>query len=359
MTEIHQFVATARAGDAITNAAFEYRDLLRRVGPSEIVAQYSDPALDGEVLDVDAYRRLPSARTGRNLLLYHSSIGSRDLVEFLLGRPERLGVVYHNITPAHFFEGWSPVLQRLCEEGRDELRLVLRRSVVSFAASAFNAAELADMGGPPPRVLPPVLDPNRLAIVDPDPDVAAAVAARPGPHFVHVGQVLPHKRPDLLVQAFHLLVTHLHPDATLALIGSHHLAPFANAVATQVAELNLDGCELLGSVPDATLAAHLRGADAFVTASEHEGFCVPLLEAMAVGTPAVARAVAAVPETAGGAALLLPPDGGAELLAEAMALLAERPEVRAGLVRAGLDRVAEVGRAEPGRVLLEALAEVV
>jgi glycosyltransferase involved in cell wall biosynthesis len=355
--EIHQFVATARPGDAVTNLAFEYRALLRRIGPSEIVAEYCDPALDGEVLGVEAYRRRPPSPA--NLVLYHASIGSRDLVELLLGRPERLGVVYHNITPARFFTGWSPVLERLCREGREELALLLRRSVVAIAASRFNAAELEELGGPAPHVVPPVLDPARLAGVASDPAVAAALAGRRGPHFVHVGQVMPHKRPEQLVQAFHLLVSHLHPDATLAIIGSRHLAPFVAAVERQVAELNLDGCEVLGSVPDAALAAHLRRADAFVTASEHEGFCVPLLEAMALDTPAVAKAVAAVPETAGGAALLLPPDAGPELLAEAMAVLAERPEVAAGFVHAGRERVRRVAAEDPGRGLLEALAEVV
>ena len=352
--EIHQFVATARPGDAVTNAALEYRALLRRIGPSEVVAQYCDPALADEVLDLEAYRSLPSARAGRNLVLYHSSIGARDLVAFLLGRRERVGVVYHNITPPHFFEGWSPVLERLCREGREELRLLLQRAVVSFAASAFNAAELAEMGVPSPVVLPPVVDLERLRSVEPDPTVAVG----PGPHFAWIGQLLPHKRPERLVQALHLLVTHAHPDATLALIGSTHLTPFVRAVEEQVAELNLHGCRVLGPVPDATMAAHLRAADAFVTASEHEGFCMPLLEAMALDTPAVAKAVAAVPETAGGAALLLPPDAGAELIAEAMALLAERPEVGASFVKAGRDRVAEVAATDPARVLLETLGAV-
>ncbi len=360
MTAVHQVVATARPGDAITNAALEHRSLLRRLGPSEIVAQYADATLSGEVLDVDAYRRLPSAGSPDTLLLYHSSIGARELVEFLLGRPERLGVVYHNITPAEFFSGVSATHERLCREGREELALLLARAVVVFADSAFNAADLEGMGGPAPIVVPPVVDPARLAAVEPDPGVTARLAARPGPHYVHVGQVMPHKRTDRLVEAYHLLVTHLHPDATLAIVGSHHLASYAGAVVEQVHELNLDGCELLGVVPDATLAAHLRRADAFVTASEHEGYCVPLLEAMALDTPAIARAYAAVPETAAGAALLLPPGAdGPEMMAEAMAMLCERPEVAGRFVRAGRERVAEVAAADPGGALLKGLAGVV
>jgi glycosyltransferase involved in cell wall biosynthesis len=355
--EIHQVVATARPGDAVTNLALEYRELLRRIGPSEIVAEYRDPAIEHEVRDLDWYRRRPSSPS--DLVLYHASIGAAALVDLLLARRERIGVVYHNVTPAEWFKNWSPVLERLCREGREELALLLRRAVLAVAVSEFNAAELAGLGGPPPRVVPPVLDPARLARVEPDPAVAAALAARPGPHFVHVAQVLPHKRPEQLVQAFHLLVTHLHPTATLAIVGSTHLAPFVAAVERQVAELGLDGCALLGTVDDPTLAAHLRRADAFVTASEHEGFCVPLLEAMALDTPAVAKAVAAVPETAGGAALLLPPDAGPALLAEAMAMMAERPEVSAAFVRAGRERLAEVAAADPRAALLEALAEVV
>ena len=137
---------------------------------------------------------------------------------------------------------------------------------------------------------------------------------------------MPHKRPDFLVQMMHIAETYLGMRGFLMLVGHQRLERYTRAIREQVLELNLAGVHVVGAVDEPDLAAMFRSADAVVTASEHEGFCLPLLEAMTFEKPIVARACAAIPETVGDAALLLPADQGPTLFAEAVTeLLAHRP----------------------------------
>jgi glycosyltransferase involved in cell wall biosynthesis len=146
----------------------------------------------------------------------------------------------------------------------------------------------------------------------------------------------------LLLKAFHVLTTYLVPDARLVLVGASRLAPYGRALRRFATELNLSGVRFAGSVTEAGLATLFRRADALVTASEHEGFCVPLIEAMSFGVPIVARANAAIPETLGGAGLLLPGDAGPEILAEAMAEILTNNDLRGRLIGAGQARLTDL-----------------
>ena len=174
-----------------------------------------------------------------------------------------------------------------------------------------------------------------------------------------MGQLLPHKRPDLLVKSMHVASTYLGVQARLLLVGQTRFAPYADAIASQVRELNLDQVHIVGPVSDERLAAMFRRAAAFVTVSEHEGFCVPLLEALALDVPVVARACAAIPETLGGAGLLLPERVGPELVAEAIGRIVRDNALRDDLVQRGRCRLAELTRIDASVEMLHAIAEVV
>lgn len=356
--EIHQVVVSAAPGDAITDAALEFRALLRRVGPSEVFASHRDPNITSEVRPLGSYEQLASAGGGTNLLVVHLSIGDAPLGRFLADRRERVAVVYHNITPSSFFAPYDAHFTRLLALGRDQLADLRDRVGLAIAVSEFNAAELRALGYRNVRVLPLVVDPHRLRGVVPDRAVTAALAARPGPTLLFVGQLLPHKRLDLLVEAYHVLVTKLVPEASLVLVGPPRLPAYEKALRVLLRELNLPGVEITGSVPVAELAAYYRGATAFVTASEHEGLCLPVLEAMAFDLPVVARGTAALPETIGTGGLVLPVDADPLLLAEAMAALLEAPELRAELAAAGQHRLATGFDADTARAgFLEAVLE--
>jgi glycosyltransferase involved in cell wall biosynthesis len=355
--EIHQVVVSASPGDAVTNAALEIRSLLRRIGPSEIFARYLDPSLAGEVLPLTDYAARSPA--GSAVLVYHASIGEPAVLSFLQERPERLVVLYHNITPPEYFAPHDPDFARLLAAGRVELLALRDRAELALGVSPYNARELEAMGFPRVGVSPLVVDLDPLLSVEPDAFLAADLAERAdGPLVLFVGQLLPHKRPDLLLQAYYVLVSYLMPEAYLMVVGPARLEPYRQALQRLVRQLNLDRAHIPGQVTTAELAALYRGATLFVTLSEHEGVCVPLLEAMAFDVPVMARAYAAIPETLDGAGLLLPPEDDPLLLAEAMARLLEDGHLRAQLVSAGGRRLADFDPEAARATFLEHLAGV-
>jgi glycosyltransferase involved in cell wall biosynthesis len=352
---IHQVLAGAVRGDAITNAALELRDLLRRSVPSEVFARHISPELAGEVLPLTGF----DDRSPRGVIVYHASIGEPNVSAFLLSRREPVVLVYHNITPARFFEPWDEEYAELLELGRSELLDLRPRVALAIAASRFNADELVDLGYDEVRVIPPVIDPMRLHGVDPDPltlnHLDSIVTA---PYALSIGQILPHKRVDLLVQSMHVAATYLGVPLLLMLVGHLRFEPYASAIRQQIRELNMWRVHIVGSVSDAELVAMLQRASAFVAVSEHEGFCVPLLEAMSFDLPIIARANAAIPETLGGAGLLLPGTAGPVLVAEALAEVHDDDRRRQALVARGRERLAEFDADRTRAALLGALAEV-
>lgn len=339
---VDQVVVSAAPGDAVTNSALEYRKLLREVGPSDIYAQHVDPALEGDIHRLstfDTAERGP--RTRDDLLVFHGSIGAPEVFSFLATRPERIVLVYHNVSPAAAYEPYDVAFAGLLESGRRDIAALAGRVDLALAPSAFNAAELVAMGYRDVRLSPLVIDVHRLLALHPDPFVAETLAAEDHPVLLYVGQVLPHKSPERLVQAFHALVTYLRPGARLLLVGATRSAPYRRRLEAFVGELGLPGVELVGPVSDHELAAYLRGADVFVTASSHEGFCVPLVEAMAFGLPVVARACGAVPETLAGAGVAVPEADGPLVFTEAIEATLADDALRNGLVAQGRDRAGD------------------
>jgi glycosyltransferase involved in cell wall biosynthesis len=353
---IHQILAAASPGDAITNAALDYRDVLRKVGPSEVFARHIAPSSAGEVRPLSEF----AASGSRGLLVYHASIGEPTVSAFLLSRPEPIVLVYHNITPARYFEGIDDTFAELLVLGRLELESIRHRVVLAVAASHFNAAELEAIGYEDVRVIPPVVNPFRLLRTEPDLEMLNLLDREfHEPLLLFVGQLLPHKRPDLLVKAMHVAATYFGTQAVLLLVGQNRFARYADALSAQVRELNLPQVHVVGSIDDARLAAMFRRAIAFVTVSEHEGFCVPLVESLAFDVPVVARACAAIPETVGDAGLLLPEWAGAELVAAAIDRIVSDADLRRDLIMRGRRRLRELTEIDASVAMLEAIGEIV
>lgn len=335
-------LVAASPHDAVTNHALGLREALGGPGRSRMFARYVSPAL------AEAVEPLEDLPDDADVLVYHASIGEPAVAELLEARPEPLVLVYHNITPAEFFELYDHGFAERLRRGRVELARLARRTTLAVSDSELNAAELVALGYRHTAVLPPIVDFDRLARVTPEPETTARLAGRAGALYLSVGQLLPHKRVELVVQAFHVVRTYLDADATLVLAGESRLPAYAATLRRFVADLAVPGVEVPGAVPDEVLAAYFRHADAFVTASEHEGFCVPLVEAMSFGVPAVARAFAAVPSTLDGAGLLLGPADGPAVMAEALHAAATDPALRGALVERGWERLAALRHEDPG-----------
>ena len=356
--QVHQVLVSAAPGDAITNAAFEIHGLLSEAVPSQMFARYVHPGLADKVRPLDHYGMFTgsAAVTGDDVIIFHASIGEPAVHSFLLDRPERLVLVYHNISPAEPFVAYDPAYAGLLAGGRRELEALADRCVLALAVSEFNATELRQMGYRNVRVVPLIINTTALLGLEPDEGMAEWLSGFEGPVLLYVGQLMPHKRPDLLAKAFHVLSTYLAPHAQLLMPGAGRLPAYAERFRAFVRELNITNLHLLGAVTGEQLVACFRRADAFVTASEHEGFCVPLVEAMAFDVPVVARRHAAIPETVGDAGLLLPAEDDPLLLAEAAFSLATDPKVHDHFVKRGQKRLS---RFEPDLARAAMLRELI
>ena len=297
---VHQVLATLGYGDAIGNEVLGIQRVLQHAGyPSRIYVETVDPRLEELTED---YRNLIDDSHRDNILIHHFSLGSRaSRVAFAL--PDRMILVYHNITPAHFFLGVrSPVVAQ-CFSGRRELGAYANRCDLALGDSAFNQSELDALGFPRTGVLPVVPDfkhlevtPHRWLAQQFDDDAT---------NILFVGRIIPNKRIEDLIR-FHIAYRRRYnPAARLLLVGSHGLFDnYRAALAELVHRLGARGVHLLGHVSNEELTALYDVADLFLSASEHEGFCVPLIEAFYKRIPVIAFAAAAVPATMDGGGVL-------------------------------------------------------
>jgi glycosyltransferase involved in cell wall biosynthesis len=295
---INQFLPNLAHGDAISNEAIFIRDQLRRLGfRSEIYVQYIDPKVANECHQFTVERVQES-----DAAIYHHSIGTEitpHLIEF--AGPKCL--IYHNITPGEFFEAFRPAFAQILYKGRHDLPQLGQHFKISVGVSAFNAAELAQDGFPNPGVLPLAIDPSKWAF---RPDPAIMEQLQDGrTNLLFVGRFAPNKKQDDLIVAFsHYL--RLDPDARLILVGKPESEdPYVIHLRDLITHLRLTDSVLLpGSIGEAQLAAYYRSAHLFWSMSEHEGFCVPLIESMWFDVPIIAFKSSAVPETLGEAGLM-------------------------------------------------------
>ena len=352
---IDQVLVGAAPGDAVTESALRIRDALRGAVDADVYALHVDERLRDYVGRLGDYP-IPENRSADDVIIFHASIGDARVFDFVMHRGERVFAVYHNITPPSFFRAFNPGFADLLDEGRQFLPELLRKAEAVFADSVFNARELMALGRTDVIVCPPPLRLHRLLEVEPDPVLRAQFpVSAPGAMMLFVGQLMPHKRPDFAIGAHHLLVANARSDARLVLAGTGRYQQYSRAVRALIDETNLDTVWMTGEISDAQLAAFYRRADVFVTASEHEGFFVPLIEAFNFGVPVVARGFGAIPETAGDAAIVLAPDDPPAVMAEAVDRVLRDLDLRAELISRGHRRAQQF---ETDAVLAHMLREI-
>jgi glycosyltransferase involved in cell wall biosynthesis len=345
--QVHQLLAALSYGDAIGNEALAIQGHLRAMGcDSEIYAEHVHPRMARQARPLWRYREVSSERA---VCLFHFSIGSAA-GRLIHAAPDRLVSIYHNITPARFFMGFHRHLAGLCYHGRRELRAFASRSELALGDSEFNRRELEEAGYPRTGVLPIVLD---LARYDRPASPVVERLFRDGRrNLLFVGRIIPNKRIDDLIRVFAVYQRHIEPRSRLLLVGEHKgFERYYDRLRQLVAELRLEEVVFTGHVDDDELAACYRVADAFLCLSEHEGFCVPLVEAMHFGVPVVAFDAGAVAETLRGGGVLLR-DKAPELVAELVHQLVSDPTLR-GAVLASQARAMEAIRATDFGALLQ------
>ena len=300
MIQIHQVLATLGYGDAIGHEVLGIQRVLRAAGyESEIFVETADHRLESQTRD---YRQLVDFSRADNLLLHHFSLGSKaSRTAYAL--PDRMALIYHNITPPEYFVGVHRTLARQCFRGRRELRAYADRCDLAMGDSEFNRQDLVSLGFPRTAVLPVVPDFSHL---DRDADwFVARDFDDEWTNVLFVGRVIANKKIEDLVRFFHAYHTFYNPRARLLIVGAQ--SGFERYVASLhqlVATLGAKDVHFIGHVSDEQLVAFYEVADLFLCASEHEGFCVPLVEAFYKQVPVLAYAATAVPATLDGAGVL-------------------------------------------------------
>ena len=338
VNRIDQVIPSLASRDAIGGHVVQLRDLLRSRGLESDI-YYGNATPDRLEFGLPVSRLGDRSSSGR-VLLYQLSIGS-GVADIFRARGERKFVNYHNITPAELLEAWIPAVGEEVRWGRSQLRDLAPVTEFAVADSVFNERELQTAGYRSTATVPLLLDLDSFG-GSPDPALAARLAeqkSQGGADLLFVGKVSPHKGQHDLIKALATYRRLYDPEARLHLVGGAISDGYRTAIERFAEELDLlDAVDIAGSVTHEELIAYYAASDVFVCLSNHEGFCVPLLEAMYHRLPIVAYTNTAVPETVEGAGLILPDKEPARVAAAIDRIIGD-PELRAVLAAAAAQRV--------------------
>lgn len=299
---IHQFVSGLYSGDAITTEAFAFRQTLRDNGfISEIYADFSHTG-EREKKSVKDYRKFaPDSQD--DTIIYHYSIHS-PLTEFIKNISCKKILRYHNVTPYHYFSKINPPLARELYLGKIEIASLKDFFIAGLAVSNFNAADLRDAGFKNICVFPLLADFSKQS-VKPSENILKFKSKHSG-SILFVGRIVPNKKIEDIIKVFYHYKKHNNKNARLFIVGGWGSSPrYYDMLCALIKALDVADVIFAGHVPDEELAGYYSISDLYLSMSEHEGFGVPLLEAMAFGLPVVALNRAAVAETLNGSGVLV------------------------------------------------------
>jgi glycosyltransferase involved in cell wall biosynthesis len=327
---VHQLLSAAGPFDAVTRQALAYNDLFAEWGISgDLHASAIEPRLPEPVHALHLLHPRPE-----DLLLIHYSAYAPRL-EPLLALPNRKLLVYHNVTPARYIWSFQPHVAALCD--------------VAAAVSEFTARDLREAGARDVRVVPILFDPKVFGEPEPRQDPER-------PLVVSVGRLAPHKRHDLVIRAFALFQREFAPEARLLCPGEPISPGYRDQLADLAVRVGARNVELPGPLDQHRLTNAYREASAALYLSEHEGFCIPLLEAFHFGIPVIARPRGGMTEVAGDAALWTAEDPDLGIVAELLGLVARDSELRAVLAERGRARLEEYSHERTAAKLREVVA---
>jgi glycosyltransferase involved in cell wall biosynthesis len=344
---VNQWVPAAHAGDAIGDSARRVRALLRAMGhESDLYALTIDDDLRDDV------RRFsdPAASRG-DVTIFHYALPSPMTERFATLGGGRV-LQYHNVTPAAYFAPYDPALFRLAALGRQALTTLVGRVDLALGDSEYNRQELETLGFARTGVFPIAVDTERLTR-DVRRPALEEVLDDGLVNFLFVGRIAPNKKIEDHIKLAEVYKRYVDAYYRFIFVGRYDVVPrYYSMIRALMADYRLlnDRFIFTGPVPDAELAVYYRHAAVYVSLSEHEGFCVPLVEAMAADVPVLAYAAAAVPDTLGGAGVQFAPKD-LEVAAELLGELAFNDALRAQIIDGQRRRLADFGDARITREL--------
>lgn len=302
--QVHQFHGVVACGDATGNDILSLQRMLRKMGyASEIFAEFGHRNFESKARHYSKHRKFSSPE---NVLLCHFSIEySPESMAWLQRVPDRKVIVYHNITPHHYFAGINETFYERTRSGREQLKQLCALTLAGWGDSDFNRRELVQLGWQRTSVLPIVFEPEMYDI-EPDSGVLRRWKSEEALNVLFVSRLVPNKKFEDLILIFYHLKKFIEPRARLFLVGStDQMEGYLAYLKALVERLGLTDVMFTGHVSREELVAYYRVTDVYLCMSEHEGFGVTLVESMYFGVPVIAYSAAAIPETMGGAGILV------------------------------------------------------
>ncbi len=298
---IHQFLTSYSYGDAIGNEALEIRNYLRGKGyESNIFVLFYHPRYSDQVINYLEYDKYSSED---NAVIYHFSIGSKITKKFLR-IPDKKIIIYHNITPHHFFLDYHRILAKDCYKGRIELRSLSDKVDLALGDSEYNESELKEAGFKKTGVLPLVMNFEKFDA--PTIPVFNDMFRDGKTNILYVGRIIPNKKVEDVIRTFHLYNKYFNKNSRLFIVGENRgFERYYSALLNMVKQLNVRNIHFTGHIPEDELISYFKLSDIYLHMSEHEGFCAPVPEGFFLNIPVIAFNKGAVKETMNNGGVLL------------------------------------------------------
>lgn len=321
--KIFQMAPHYNYGDAIGNSISAIGKFLEKSGyETEVFVDKAD-----KKLTATPYKEYLARADDDSWLIYHYSTGSR-VNKFVLDHGKNIILIYHNITPASFFDPYDPKTAALCRAGRKELPAFASKVKLAAGDSTFNIEELIEFGFEDPVVTPLIINIDKKTRRSNGP-----VFDDDKTNILFVGRVAPNKRIEDLIKVFYFYRNYINKNSRLCIVGGYHpKSVYYLSLKGLVKRLDLSDVHFTGPISDEKLNGYFDAGDIYLSLSQHEGFCVPLLEAMSHSLPVVALGVAAVPETLGYSGVMIK-EMKPDKIAELIGLLMEEEQTRKEIIK--------------------------
>ncbi len=299
---IVQILPVLAFGDAIGNHTLALADAFTRNGLQNCVyAEMLDRRVSGK--NIHEYKEY--VRQPQDVILYHMSTNSPLNRELCLHTGVKL-MNYHNITPAIFFHGFHEEAEKGCRQAREDLVYMAGRVDGCVSDSSYNQTELEELGYSCPMTNIPILIPFEDYEKEPDEEVMRQYGEDGYTNILFVGRVVPNKKQEDLIEAFYYYQKYYNPKSRLIMVGSYAgINRYVECLELYVDRIGVENVIFTGQISFAKILAFYRVADVFLCMSEHEGFCVPIVEAMYFRIPIIAYQSTAVGDTMGEGGILL------------------------------------------------------
>lgn len=297
-----QLVSTLSPGDAVGNEVVAFKRTLQENGfATEIYASHISNGIPAGTARY--YKDMPELRA-EDIVIYHFASEctiSKDIKDF----PCKVILRYHNVTPPEFFHGFDENAEKATANGLRQVKEIMPYISSCLPVSEFNMRDLQKMGYTCPMDVLPILMRFEDYGKEPDPKIVEQYSDGIT-NILFVGRMAPNKKVEDVISGFSAYKERYDPTARLFLVGSfQETDKYYQYLQRHIQKLGVQDVIFPGHIPFAAILAYYKVADAFLCMSEHEGFCVPLVEAMYFGVPIVAFDSCAVGNTLGDCGILV------------------------------------------------------